>query len=102
MRDLAAFLGTLEPAPSLARLRGRHDQALIQRGQEVFQQQGVASATRRQPTPRAKHGTWACATKRVTITLTRPRCVASAREAPISTTIEPQRWKRFSAAISTK
>jgi cytochrome c peroxidase len=36
VRDLAAFLGSLSPAPSLARARGEVDEAAVHRGREVF------------------------------------------------------------------
>src|SRR5205085_2205616 len=43
VRDLAAFLRTLPPPPSLARLRGGVDEAQVRRGQEVFREQGCVN-----------------------------------------------------------
>jgi YVTN family beta-propeller protein len=40
VRDLAAFVRTLPPPPSLARLRGEVDEAVVQRGRAVFQRHG--------------------------------------------------------------
>jgi YVTN family beta-propeller protein len=41
--DLTAYLQTLPPAPSLARLRGRCDEEAAGRGREVFDRHGCAS-----------------------------------------------------------
>jgi YVTN family beta-propeller protein len=43
VRDLAAFVRTLSPPPSLTRLRGEVDEAAARRGQSVFQREGCAS-----------------------------------------------------------
>jgi YVTN family beta-propeller protein len=43
VRDLVAFVQTLPPPPSLARLRGEVDQAAVRLGQAVFQREGCAS-----------------------------------------------------------
>jgi YVTN family beta-propeller protein len=40
VRDLAAFVRTLPPPPSLARLRGEVDEAAVGRGREVFRRHG--------------------------------------------------------------
>jgi YVTN family beta-propeller protein len=40
VRDLAAYLRTLAPPPSLARARGEADEAAVRRGGEVFRRQG--------------------------------------------------------------
>jgi cytochrome c peroxidase len=40
VRDLAAYLRTLPPPPSLARARGDADEAAVRRGGEVFRRQG--------------------------------------------------------------
>jgi YVTN family beta-propeller protein len=42
VRDLAAYLRTLAPPPSLARLRGELDEVAVRRGGEVFRRQGCA------------------------------------------------------------
>jgi YVTN family beta-propeller protein len=43
VRDLVAFVQTLPPPPSLARLRGEVDEPGVRRGQAVFQREGCAS-----------------------------------------------------------
>jgi cytochrome c peroxidase len=43
VRDLVAFVQTLPPPPSVARLRGEVDEATVRRGQAVFQREGCAS-----------------------------------------------------------
>jgi YVTN family beta-propeller protein len=43
VRDLAAYLRTLEPAPSLDRLRGLADDAVVRRGHDVFKRQGCTT-----------------------------------------------------------